>query len=210
MGKIFHFDIERTMQEYDLRNFVETGTGAGDSLGFILGLPFQKIWSSEIEPTVAQHVMNRMSDDRITLFVGPSAAMLANLWRIPQDERILFWLDAHFPGADYRIREWGSVKDDALRLPAKTELELIKQHRPLGQDVIILDDARIWLDDPFDEGILPEEVRPYVPSDRNIAFIHEMFDETHRIDVLMDHQGYIVLSPWWVADAMAVEVKHAR
>lgn len=206
MGKIYHFNIERTMQDFDLRHFVETGTGTGDSLEFVLGLPFQHIWSSEIEPIIAQHVMDRLLDDRITLFIGPSAAMLSNLWRIPQDERILFWLDAHFPGADYCLRDWGAVSDNAIRLPARTELELIKQHRPLGQDVIVIDDARIWLDEPFAEGIIHQDIRPFIPNDRNIDFIHEMFDETHRIDVLMDHQGYIVISPKW-ADKIAVEAK---
>jgi hypothetical protein len=206
MGKIFDFDIDRAMQEHNLRHFVETGTGTGDSLEFICRFPFHTIWSCEIESAVAQHAMNRLVDDRITLFLGPSTAMLENLWRIPQGERILFWLDAHFPGADYGLHNYYDEQNESIRLPLKNELALIKQHRPLAQDVIVIDDARIWLDDVFESGAIPVHLLACRPAELGIDFIHEMFRDTHRIDVLHNQEGFIVLSP---SDVMAVEIKHA-
>lgn len=207
MGNISHFDIDRGMQVYNLEHYVETGTGAGDSLCFACSLPFKTIWSCEIDPITMQVAMNRLNDVRVTLFFGPSAKMMDCLWRIPEDERILFWLDAHFPGAQSGLRGYADEPDEALRLPLKDELTLIKKHRPLAQDVIVIDDARIWLDDQFQGGPIADHLLECRPKELGIDFIHELFADTHRIDVIHDHEGYIMLSPYWVSDDMALEIK---
>jgi hypothetical protein len=142
-----------------------------------------------------QFTLSRMADDRITLFLGPSKAMMDYLWRFPTDERILFWLDAHFPGADYKLRNYADTKDESVRLPLRDELALIKHHRPNNADMIIIDDARIWLDDDFDDGPMPAALADCRPSELGIQFIYDLFGDSHFIEVLRRQQGYIVLTP---------------
>jgi hypothetical protein len=207
MGTISHFDIDRGMQVYNLDHFVETGTGRGDGLSFACSLPFKTLWSSEIDPITIQLAMNRIEDHRVTLFHGASTKMLDCLWRIPKEERILFWLDAHFPGAQHGFKGYADEEDEDLRLPLKHELALIKKHRALDQDVIVIDDARIWLDEPFESGPIPDFLLPCRPTELGIQFIYDLFADSHRIDVIHDDQGYIVLSPYWVSDDIALEIK---
>ena len=206
MGELAHFDIATAIETYDLRNLVETGTGMGIGLTFACGLPFTSLWSCEIEPVVLQYVMDRLVDERVTLFLGASDKMLDCLWRLPSDERILFWLDAHFPGAQWGFRKYVDEQNEAIRLPLRSELALIKHHRPRNEDVIIIDDARIWLDDAFEEGPFPANILRSRPAELGIDFIYDLFGETHRIDVLLKGEGYIVLSPKALSDEMAVSV----
>jgi hypothetical protein len=75
------------------------------------------------------------------------------------------------------------------------ELALLKYHRPANRDVIIIDDARIWLDDEFEGGSVPIALADCRPSKLGIQFIHDMFGDSHRIEVLLRNEGYIVLTP---------------
>jgi hypothetical protein len=206
MGQLSHFNLAAAIKTYDLRHLVETGTGCGAGLAFACSLPFTSLWSCEIEPTVMQYVMDTLTDERVTLFVGPSERMLDCLGRFPRDERILFWLDAHFPGAQWGLRRYVDERDEAIRLPVQSELAMIKKHRPLNEDVIIIDDARIWLDEEFEEGPFPPNIIDSRPAELGIDFIHALFGETHRIDVLHNAEGYIVLSPKAISDEIAVTV----
>lgn len=210
MGILQFFDIPAVIQSHDLRHFVETGTGCGEGLEYASRFPFSTLWSCEIERALMEAAKPQFADDRVTLFLGPSSKMLEWLPRLPVDERILFWLDAHFPGADYGLHKFDDF-EDAIRLPLQQELALIKQYRPANEDVILIDDARIWLDDAFEMPMVVPEVRTLCcPAARNIEFIADLFAATHRIDVLLNHQGYIVLSPYAVSEAMAVTATIAR
>lgn len=195
MGQLEHFDIKAAMQAHDLRRFVETGTGSGESLAVACDLPFTSLWSCEIEPLLASMVKKKFIDDRVTLFLGPSSTMLDWLPRLPGMDRILFWLDAHFPGADFGLRGYADVLDESMRLPLRDELALIKRHRPHNEDVIIIDDARIWLDETFEAGPIPDNLLACRPAQLGIGFIHDLFAESHRIDILPENQGYIILTP---------------
>lgn len=202
MGVLTFFDIEGAIRSHGLQRFVETGTGTGESLAFAAKFPFISLWSCEIEPVLVDRAKDQFRDDRMTLFLWPSHKMLECLPQLPDHQRILFWLDAHFPGADYGLRCYGDEPDETIRLPLKQELALIKQHRPFGEDIIVIDDARLWLDDDF-ECVMPSElVADCCPIERGIGFIHDLFDETHRIEVIHRHTGYIVLSPRVVAETL--------
>ena len=89
---------------------------------------------------------------------------------------------------------YGDETDEAIRLPLKQELALIKQHRSANQDVIIIDDARLWVDGPF-QAIREDLVPLCMPSERGVEFIAELFNASHTLTVVTDHEGYIVLTP---------------
>lgn len=204
MGLLWAFDLPALVETFGLRRLVETGTGRGDSLAYAAaihnsdGVPlFSQLISCEIIPVLAQQACERFRlERRIEIINSPSEMFLFTvLHEIPQDEPVLFWLDAHFPGADSFLAAWGDETNPAVRLPAVRELDVIKKYRPLNQDVILMDDARIWLDEPFIEGLLPDDVRPFCPAERNIDFIHERFSQSHDIKVMLQHHGYVVLTP---------------
>jgi hypothetical protein len=59
----------------------------------------------------------------------------------------LFFLDAHFPGADASIRGYADETDHNVNIPLLRELTAIKQRVGKYNDVIIIDDLRLFKDD---------------------------------------------------------------
>lgn len=171
------------------------GVGVGHALGF----PFDTISSIEVEWILflqGQTHFSKHPDDRVRLYNGESLDVLPKILAlIPDDEPVMFWLDAHFPGADFRIRNPSDEWRDSVRLPLETELSVIKANRPLGQDVILCDDARIYIDGPFSSGNIPDEYRPVCPRARDLEFVHRMFLETHEIEVTFEAEGFITMLP---------------
>jgi hypothetical protein len=193
MGSLKRFDIARYRKEYGLYALFETGTFKGDGVRCALGAGFERVYSTEI---MAEYVkLNRASfkdDPRVTIFDGHSADVLGK--ELPMIRgRIFFWLDAHFPGADGGIRPFDAEEQADLRCPLEAELRIIASHRGGQEDVLLLDDLRIYEDGPFTAGGLPPEIsRPY---DGGIAFVHELFDRTHHVIRIYDDQGYVLLLP---------------
>jgi hypothetical protein len=60
------------------------------------------------------------------------------------DGNTLFFLDAHFPGADAGLKDYDSEKDYNVNLPLAEELKLISTGRKDYADVIIVDDMRLF------------------------------------------------------------------
>ena len=197
MGGIWRLDIPGTVRRYATDYFVETGTGNGSSLHFAgKDCSFKKLYSIDIDPKVLEGVERLVDgDDHYRIMLGSSVEMLPHVFdEIPITSPILFWLDAHFPGC-YSGAGLASAADDRLRLPLEDELELIAHQRPLAQDVIIIDDLRIYIDGPFVNGPLPPRDLAACPTQRNIDFVHDIFGDTHHIEFSYDDDGYAVLTP---------------
>ena len=199
MGTLARFDLAALQNQYGLRYFVETGTGRGDSLAVAAALNpgFDALLSCEIEASLVTAAKARFLDDpRITIHPKASAVFLDRVCRLlPRDQPALFWLDAHFPGADYGLHGYGDEADDAVRLPLAEELRAITRHRPDGKDVVIVDDLRIYQDGPFQHGNLPAEVRAVCPKARGVTFVKSVMGDTHEMKLLYEHEGYILLTP---------------
>jgi hypothetical protein len=197
MGSIAHFDINRLRHDWKLRHFVETGTGRGDSLAHAAKFGFDSLRSCEVDTDLRQQASLRFEKDpRVQVFSDVSSRFVYWACRmLPADQPIMFWLDAHFPGADYQIRSYGAETEDHVRLPLQKELDIIANFRPLSRDVVLVDDLRIYLDGPFQHGNLPPDVRPHCPTERGIGFISEIVGETHDIALSYDHEGYVLLTP---------------
>lgn len=135
-------------------------------------------------------------DPRVHVFSERSDTFLK--WMcdtLPHNEPIMFWLDAHFPGADYGIRGYADERDREVRLPLERELSIIAKRRPLGRDVVVCDDLRIYVDGAFQHGNLPADLRPLCPADRSIDFAHRIMGATHDVKELYEHEGYLLLTP---------------
>lgn len=196
MGHVRRFAVEELADSYGITTFVETGTGRGDGLAAVLD-SFDDLLSCEMHSDVWKFVEQRFAlMPHVRLFHCQSDVFMADVCRIlPQRAPLMFWLDAHFPGADYGYAAFTAEANGDIRLPLQWELQAIVRYRPHHRDVILIDDARIWLDGPFAHGNVPADFRAVCPAARNIDFITRAFEKTHHIDVLYEHEGYIRMLP---------------
>lgn len=197
MGTVARFDLKAIMDKYDTRGFIETGTGDGTGLAHAAKFPFDYLRSVEIEIKLFMQVQERFRDDkRIHICAVESGDFMRWVCRLlPPEQPLVFWLDAHFPGADYGIRPYDDKLSDGIRLPLAEELKMISNWRPYAQDVVICDDLRIYVDGPFQHGNLPENLRSLCPKTRNIDFVYHLMGDTHNVEQIWDHEGYIMITP---------------
>lgn len=193
MGMLHRFDLQRMVREYKLDFLFESGTFRGDALAYALAAPFQKMVSVEIVPELAEAARRRFEQEsRIEILTADSLSALADT--LPQMKgNGIFWLDAHFPGADAGLTAYDDCNEEELRLPLMKELEIIKRLRPANGDVLILDDLRIYEDGPFDNGNVPEDAKP--SGSRSLQFVYDLFEQSHVILKSYKDEGYTLLFP---------------
>jgi len=148
MGSLTKFDLN----EFDCNIYVETGIGRCVSFNrACLRYGQDKCFGVDLDFEFFNEARLKYPESNIVY--GKSTKAL-EIWlqgdRIQSNDRVLFFLDAHFPGADYRGRPYDPTAQDAL--PLREELLLIKQFRSDCDDVIICDDARIYYQGDFANG----------------------------------------------------------
>ncbi len=193
MGSIRRFDLDRIIREYKTHYFFETGTFLGEGIEYALRSPFKKIASVEIIPEIAGKAKDRFSAlQNVEIIENDSVNALAT--KVPaMKSNCIFWLDAHFPGADAGMKGYDDNMYDALRLPLINEIEIIHRLRKNFQDVLIIDDLRIYEDGPYENGNVPGDALPV--TDRNINFIYKYFSASHVILKCYLDEGYILIFP---------------
>lgn len=196
MGTLRHFLLDRFIEKYGTTTFVETGTGGGDGLLYASEFSFTKLFSTEIHEKIhLKAKSNFESDKRITLILDDSAhALDALLAGLPPEIPILFWLDAHFPGADYKLAAYDGEANGDIRLPLEREIKAILQRRPLRRDVLLIDDLRLYEEGDFAHGNLPESLADVRPQG-GLNFVTEAFWPSHFIHRDYTREGYLTLVP---------------
>jgi len=186
-------DIKNVVDFYGVKNFVETGTGIGEVVQSVC----------EVESTLTIHTVEILKEiysknlinfsylKNVTWHLGQSSDILPTIIPILKGNT-LFWMDAHFPGADFGLASYGDEKDMNKRLPLQTELDIIVSSKEVSNDVFVIDDLRIYEDGPFEEGNW-EDRKKY--GGDGIGFIEEMFDDTHYIVKSYNKQGFVILLP---------------
>lgn len=174
MGFLGYFDLP----SYKADILIETGTGIGSGISHALNFNFEKIYSCEIvEQLFTKNKLKFKDNKNIHLYNLSSIDYLKEvLPSIPKDKRIVFWLDAHFPGADYVTQMYQSTNDE-INLPLVHEIKLINELRDISNDVFLIDDLRII--EPYDKENL-EKVGLYLDYP-GLEFIYTIFDKTHSI-----------------------------
>ena len=185
--------IKNVLDFYDIKNFVETGTGKAEVVQTVVEADDTlNIHTIEVIPEIYdKNKINFSYLKDVNWHLGTSFDILPEI--LP-DLKVttLFWMDAHFPGADFGLSSYGDEKDDDKRLPLKKELETIVANRDVTNDVFVIDDLRIYEDGPFGDGNW--EDREKYGGD-GIEFIDELFDETHYVVKSYNAQGSILLFP---------------
>jgi len=187
-------NLQAFIKKYSINTLVETGTGLGDSVDFCKDY-IHSVISFEICAEIYQkaserfkyasnvYLVNKASEDGIVNYVS----------QLPE-AKYLFFLDAHFPGADFGLAKYEDEKNEDIRIPLKIELETIVEIRQdnICQDCFIIDDLRVYEDGEFEAGNW--EPRKQIGGN-GIDFIYDMFSETHYIEKDYRFQGFVLLTP---------------
>jgi len=185
--------VKNVLDFYDIENFVETGTGAAEVVRSVCEIN-KNLNVHTIEIIEEIYNKNKISYSylsNVNWHLGQSSEVLPNI--IPElNGNTLFWLDAHFPGADFGIASYGDEPDIDKRLPLKSELELIVKNKDVKNDVFVIDDLRIYEDGPFEDGSWADR-KKY--GGEGIDFVDELFEETHYVVRSYNKQGFIILFP---------------
>ena len=185
--------VKNVLDFYNIDNFVETGTGAAEVVRSISNIKSDlNIHTIEIIEEIFNK--NKISNSYLTnvnWHLGQSSEVMPEI--LPQLEgNTLFWLDAHFPGADFGLASYGDEEDLDKRLPLRSELEIIVDGRDVSNDVFVIDDLRVYEDGPFETGNWAE--RNLYGGD-GIAFIEDLFEDTHFVVRSYNKQGFVILLP---------------
>ena len=185
--------VKNVLDFYNIDNFVETGTGAAEVVRSISNIKSDlNIHTIEIIEEIFNK--NKISHSYLTnvnWHLGQSSEVMPEI--LPQLEgSTLFWLDAHFPGADFGLASYGDEEDLDKRLPLRSELEIIVEKRDVSNDVFVIDDLRVYEDGPFETGNWAE--RNLYGGD-GIAFIEDLFEDTHFVVRSYNKQGFVILLP---------------
>jgi hypothetical protein len=194
MGELFFFPLGKLIEIFKCDTFFETGTGFGFGVHFARMFPFRNIFSVEILASEGARLRAPFSSDRrIQLFAGRSTEIMSQV--LPQIQgNIIFWLDAHFPGAHHHLQGYDAERDLDTRLPLEKELALIKQLRPGKRDVILIDDLRIYEKDNYEWGNMSDYGQEALGK-YDSKFLYTMFEETHTAQKFLNHTGYLALLP---------------
>jgi hypothetical protein len=194
MGHIDRFNLKNYIDDYNIDIFIETGTGIGESIKHAVNYYFKNIFTIEIINSLYLNCKEKFKDYKNCHFINDNSkdGLIKVLSDINENDKVLFWLDAHFPGADFGLDSYGGTTDSEKRIPLESELRTINSVRNIRNDVFIIDDLRIYEDGPFEGGIWPE--RRFLGGN-GIDFIYEIFQETHTIEKDYREQGYIICKP---------------
>ena len=137
MGSLRRFNIQEILDNYHCSTLIETGTGSGDSLDYCSAFNFKKLFSIEIIKDVYDDAIKKFShDQRIRLLNATSCEAFRDIIpSLDEDDIVLFWLDAHFPGVFCGYAHPDDEKDEDIRLPLEKELELISELRESKKDI---------------------------------------------------------------------------
>lgn len=128
--------LKREALAYRGEVLVETGTFLGDTVAALADI-FPEIYTIEVEPKLHARAARRFRQQAgVHVVLGDSATRLpAILAGLPQNRRVMFWLDGHYSGGFT-----GRGADDC---PVFDELRAIAASG-LEQPLVLIDDARCF------------------------------------------------------------------
>lgn len=203
MGSLRYFDLSNYVFLYDINYVVETGTFLGDGVDYALNFKVDKVFSFEINEELFNRSKDRFKDNtKVELLCEDSSTGLEKLLERKEfaDKNCLFFLDAHFPGADAGFSEYNSEKNNDINLPLKKELIAISK-RTANNDVIIIDDLRLFescdgvkdVDQHFRDIGKPHLTKKELVHFNLMDVVFEYFPHHNFVRVYGD-EGYLVLT----------------
>lgn len=147
MGSVnFGIPLDRVLalaEEYGITDFVEGGTYKGGSCS-LAAQHFKRVITIEGDRNRFEKTTAALAGQypNLTFWYGDTRTLLAKALK-EMDAPCLLWLDAHFcgGGVEYAHR----IGDEC---PLSFELQAINSSKFAGQHVILIDDARYFVDKP--------------------------------------------------------------
>jgi hypothetical protein len=191
-----------TLTKYSMRHvpcdvFVETGTGSGASLMHALRSGrFRQLFTVEIHQESANkaaHLFRKHA--QVKVYHSDSETALKDIFKqVRASDRLFFFLDAHFPGEfDTQFKGYEDSVPDRITLPLEHELALIQQHRPDSEDLIVVDDLRLYEQGPFEQGNLASGFANMPDAIRNLDFVPRIFPDRQITRDYRD-EGYLYIA----------------
>lgn len=192
MGKVSNpVNLEKLIQVFDIKNFVETGTGDGTSMMEVYNLNLvENLYGIELDNGLFEKLKSKFLS--VNFYNGYSKDELVNVAHDLDENPTLFWLDAHFPNSDYFGVPYDSEPDKTKRIPLEIELTILKESRDISKDVFIMDDLRIYVDREYADGSW--NLRP-VAGDDGYDFVENTIGDTHLLVEHYGDQGYLLAYP---------------
>ena len=196
MGRINHpINLENLVKVLNLKNFVESGTGDCSSMKIAADLNlFENLYGIDLDEDLYNRAVS-MFKSSVNMYNGYSKDEMLKIVGELSNKPTLFWLDAHFPGADYKGVKYDAEKDDSKRIPLEAELKIISENRDITNDVFIIDDLRIYADLPGGSW----EFRSTAGAE-NHDFIETLIGKTHLLVEHHQDQGYMLGFPLSVSE----------
>lgn len=195
MGQLnYPVKLEQTLRNFGIKNFVETGTGDGSGMDKVLMTEIvDNTYGIELNKELYAKLEKAYEDiDYMHLYNGYSKDEMSKVMDDLDDNPTLFWLDAHFPDADYGNAGYGDEKNADIRIPMEAELRVMKEKRDLSKDLIFMDDLRIYVDRNFTAGNWDQ--RKLYGGD-GYDFVEELIGDTHLLVEHHGEQGYLLAFP---------------
>tara|TARA_R100000808_G_scaffold25086_1_gene61617 strand:- start:16062 stop:16688 length:627 start_codon:yes stop_codon:yes gene_type:complete len=205
MGQLSRLPLEELVHKYKPQFFIETGLGDGSGMKYItegspLHLCFERIFSIEIIEEQVDKLKKELLHPRLEFIAGESAEVFKEL--LPRLKgNIMFWLDAHYPGADIGCGSYDGEENEKVRLPLEEELNLIKNLRPKdNRDIIMMDDLILYKDcgknigDFFHQQEVVDKLTPRGEFSE-LNFFEKIFQDTHDFELNTSDTYYGFLKP---------------
>jgi hypothetical protein len=198
MGEINIFDLTPYVEKHNCKTYFETGTGKGVCLSHALNFDFEKFYSVDLDEELVNAAKNRFVGYPLTLINDYSSKALEQYVPTLTQEPVFFFLDAHFPGADFHKMSYEesirTYKEEAF--PLHLELQSIKKSRNTDKDVFLIDDFKLYEEGDYEFGgwaysELQEELGLVTKS----QFIYDLFKDTHTFEKSLRHQGFLFIIP---------------
>lgn len=208
MGTLNHFFLESHIKN-GYKTLIETGTGTGNGVNHAISLGFDRILSTEIVSDHAQMLANQYAGyPQVQIFNMESPAFLESLFTdgyIKENDKCVYWLDAHYPGADLGRGGYDGETDISKRLPLEAELEVLFKYKR-HHDIILVDDLRIYERGPFEGKNLDDIGLSHIARYDAPDFLGR-WATTHRVERLYSDQGYVRMIPRSLSDSLEEETK---
>ena len=204
MGTIRRFELDDIMERYGIDVFLETGTCHGDGVDYALQFNFKQIISIECEDDLYQAAASKYSStSNVEIIHGMTCDVLPGvLDRIHTS--CIFWLDAHFPGADAHKCTYESCLplEEKIRVPLEFEMQTVAKRAGKHRDVIIADDLWMYEEGEYGAGDMNTHCRNHnqkitmeTAVGKDASFAYDLFDKTHKVKKSYMDQGYLVFLP---------------
>ena len=198
MGEINIFDLTPYVEKHNCKTYFETGTGKGVCLSHALNFDFDKFYSVDLDEDLIKEAKDRFIGYPLTLINDYSSKALEQYVPVLDLSPVFFFLDAHFPGADFHKMSYEesirTYKEEAF--PLHLELQSIKKSRNTDKDVFLIDDFKLYEEGDYEFGGwdysgLQEELGLVTKS----QFIYDLFKDTHTFEKSLRHQGFLFIIP---------------